>query len=359
MLTKKIKTIIVLLSILLIALLSGCTGSSYMATSWPGVTADDTTAYVASGPFIYAVNLQDGTLKWKYPADKAENNKNYYAAPALTEDGQLIVGSYDHSLYSFNPKSGSINWSFSGAKNLYIASPLVSAKGIFAPNADGNLYALDFKGTQRYVFETKHPLWANPATDANCECIFLASMDHKLYSVDADTGKQQWVTEDLGGALVAPPAISADGTVYVGTFGNEVLAIDGNTGAVNWRFVTNGWVWSGIAFNDGALYFGDLKGNFYSINSAGEELWRIQPDGPIVSQPSFVGENIVFTTEAGSVYSVDKDGNPVWNQTVGGKIYGPAILTGDSILVAPIEADALLVSLTSSGVIQWSFTPAK
>lgn len=359
MFTRKYKTIVVLLSILLIALLSGCTGRTYLATSWPGVTVDETTAYVAAGPFIYAINLQDGTLKWKYPPDKADPKKSYYASPSLTVDGQLIVGSYDHSIYSLNPKSGSINWSFSGAKNLYIASPLVSEKGIFAPNADGKLYALDFKGNQRWFFPTKHPLWATPATDDTCSCIFLASMDHKLFSVDAESGKLKWETDDLGGALVATPAISADGTVYVGTFGNEVLAINANSGAIKWQFVTNGWVWSGVAFNDGALYFGDLEGNFYAITSAGEELWRIQPDGPIVSQPIFVDGNIVFTTEAGSVYMVDKDGNPVWNQTVGGKIYGPAVLVGDSILVAPIETEVMLVSLTSSGVIEWSFTPAK
>jgi outer membrane protein assembly factor BamB len=358
MLTKN-KILLIVFSLLLVGLISSCTGRGYVASSWSGVAVDDTTAYIASGPFVYAVNLLDGTLKWKYPSDKADPSKNYYAAPTLTEDGQLIIGSYDHSIYSLNPKSGSINWVFSGAKNLYVASPLGSEKGIFAPNTDGNLYFIDFTGTQRWVFETKHPLWATPATDSNCECIFVASMDHKLYSVNADTGKLRWETDDLGGALVAPPALSADGTVFVGTFGNEVLAIDAESGAIQWRYVTNGWVWSGIAFNDDTLYFGDLKGNFYAITRSGEELWRIQPDGPIVSQPIIVDGNIVFATEAGSVSAVDKDGNPVWNQSVGGKIYGPAVLAGDSILVAPVEADVLLVSLSSVGVIQWSFAPPK
>ena len=133
--------IISFLLILTAVLLSGCSGGA-LATSWPGLLVDQNTGYLADNAFVYAVNLENGSLKWKYPADKAEKGKFFYAPPVMTEDGQLIVGGYDHVLYSLDKNTGAVLWTFptaggTGAKDRYIASPLVTAQGIFAPNADG------------------------------------------------------------------------------------------------------------------------------------------------------------------------------------------------------------------------------
>ena len=44
------------------------------ANSWPGVMidAEQETIYVAYNTFIYALNLSNGSEKWRYPA-KADN----------------------------------------------------------------------------------------------------------------------------------------------------------------------------------------------------------------------------------------------------------------------------------------------
>ena len=163
------KTKLLLISSLLILAvsLSACTSGS-VASSWPGLTVDakNDTAYLAYNQYIYAIDLTTGMQKWKFP-EKGKAGQVFYAAPVLTSDGQLIVGSYNHSLYSLNPQTGLANtWSFK-TKNRIIASPLATENTLYAPVADGKLYALDTKLNQIWStpFSAKGAIWAQPAPD--------------------------------------------------------------------------------------------------------------------------------------------------------------------------------------------------
>jgi len=357
------------LFLLMVILMSACSGSGAVpASSWPGVSINQDTVYLAYNQFVYAINLESGTLKWSYPADKPDKTQSFYAAPVLTEKGDVIVGGYDKKLYKLNASNGSVIWVFDGAQNRYIASPLVTTNGIFAPNGDGNLYALDDnKNTLWNAFPTGKPLWAKPTTDSNCNCIYLPSMDHHLYAVDAKTGKELWQSPDLGGALVAEPTLDMDGTIYLGTFGKEMLALKTSTGEIKWRFATGGWVWSGARLVDGKLYFGDLKGNFYILDAtSGAKISEELLDGPIASTPTVENNTIYFGTEAGTIYAYNLDGSRAWmksianiqkdNQPIGGKLYSPVVTAGDVILVAPAESKTFLVALDSNGEVKWLYS---
>ena len=129
-------------------------------------------------------------------------------------------------IYSINTETGLGAPLFDGAEGRYIGSPLVSSDRVFAPSADHMLYAVDMNGQLIWKFETEEPLWAKPVSDPDCSCIYLSSMDHKVYAIDAKSGVQIWSTEDLGGSIVGTPSISEDMVLYVGTFANEMVALD-------------------------------------------------------------------------------------------------------------------------------------
>ena len=187
---------------------------------------------------------ESGAEAWRFPAE-ADNKTTFFADPALTPDGQLVAPSYDHKLYSIDPLSGNDNWVFDGSTDRLIASPLITEQGIFQVSADGNVYALDFEGNLEWTFETGGPVWASPTMNESCTCLFVVSMDHHVYAVDAETGDLLWKSEDLNGAIVGKPAFDHNDTVIVGTFGSEVIALNAENGRVSWRFATEGWVWSG------------------------------------------------------------------------------------------------------------------
>jgi len=353
----------ILFGILLIisaALLSGCAGGAASAASgWPGVSVYDDTVYIAYQQHIYALNTTNGLEKWRFPAE-ADNKVTFFAAPVLTEDGQLLAGSYNNSLYSINPENGEQNWVFTGASDRYIGSLLATPDTIYAPTAGDELVALDLNGNLRWKFQARGALWSTPVTDKNCECVYVASMDHRIYALEAQSGNLLWETDDLGGSIVGKPALSDEGILYAGTFASEILAIDAQEGQILWRTPTNGWIWGGPTIVGDLLYFGDLAGYFYAVErSSGEIRWDIQPNGPISETPLVVEESIFFSTEAGTLYALDLVGNTRWSKDIGEKLYAAPVRADQLILVASVGSDELLFALDTNGNQQWSFTPEK
>lgn len=357
----KPKHLILIFSILLLAMtISACTGGATIASSWPGVTVDSDTAYVANNRHVYAVNLSNGTQKWRFPAEP-DNRNSFYAAPARSPDNQLIVGGYNNTLYSLNPTNGIENWNFPDATNRYIATPLVEQSGIYAPAADENLYALDLAGKIRWELATPGESWAAPVTDESCSCLYLTSLDHRVYAVDPTNGTQIWESESLGGSIVGSPAHDPRGVLYVGTFGNEVIALSTNDGKVIWRAPTEDWVWSGPTLTGDRLYVGDLTGNLYAFNAGdGSEIWQVTADkldGKIVGSPLVIDEDIYVGTESGKLFNLDTSGNIKWTKTLNGKLYTSPTAAGDLILVASTQPDELLTAFTRQGEKQWTFNP--
>ena len=334
--------------------LTACTGGA-TASSWPGVAANADLAYLADGQFVYAVRLSDGQQAWKYP-EKAEARRTFYATPILTTDGQLLVSSFDKSLFSLNPQGGQANWSFLTGDRL-IASPLVDGDTIYLPSADYHLYALDMKGNLKWKFKTGNALWAQPATSA--DHVYFTSMDHSLYALDKSSGNKVWSTE-LGAASVGTPVLGENGRLYIGTLNKEMLAIDAATGRILWRTPTEGAVWSGPAMKSDAIYFGDLTGKFYALNPEnGAILWTAQPDGPIVGTPVITETALVFGTESGSLVALDFSGSQVWKREIGGKLYTTPLQAGSRYLAAVTQGDKLLAFLDENGNQVWGFVPPK
>ena len=350
------------------SILSGC-GVLVEPSSWPGITADENTVYVSNDSHLYALQLNNGNLKWKFPLE-SDSDISFYAAPVLTRDGQLLVGSYSqsdnngYSLYSLDPNRGTKNWEFPDAGNRYIGSPLVTDVYIYAPNADNTLYKLDLQGNliSGWSFQADDPLWAQPVLEG--DNLFLTSMDHHIYALDANSARYEWSPKDLGSAIASPPLIGTNGTLYVGTFGSQILAINPANGAVLWEAKTEDWAWSSPSEIDGKLFVGDQSGTFYILEAAtGNELWRMQADGAILGSPLIIGNNVYFATEAGSVYLVESSGfgENVWTfdiiKRIEGRILGPLLAAGNLILIGSIESDSLITAIDQDGSQVWSFSP--
>jgi len=342
-------------------LLSACAGGA-TSTSWPGLSADSTNAYLADGASVYAVRLSDGAKVWQYP-EKA-GTQHFFSTPVLTPDGQLLVGSdgNDHALISLDPATGKEKWPslFTGAQNGWIASPLVLANTIYAPNNDGSLYALKLAtGQFLWSLPISHSLWGAPVS--NGKLVFVTSLDHFLYAIDPQSRKITWKV-DLGGSVPGSPAVSADGsTLYVGGFTKKISAINTADGAIRWTADTKDWVWDAPALDGDTVYAADISGYIYSLGAAnGKNAWpELQPDGPITASPLVLSDGtVVIVTESGLAYAFDRLGGKAWGvgTNIGGKIYTTPVASGDLILVAPLGADSLLVALNKGGNVVWKFT---
>ena len=357
----KFKTIAIFLILLIIApILSACAGgAAAAASSWPGLAADQETAYLAFNQHIYAINLSNGLEKWRYPVE-GSNKTTFFATPVLTSDGQLLAGDYTNTLHSLNPSTGQENWSFSEATDRYVGSPLAVNGSIYAPNAGNQLYALDSNGNQLWEFVTDGPLWAAPTADGDCNCVYLPSMDHYLYAVNVQDGTKNWQSEEFGGSIVGSPAISPDGILYIGTFSSQVMAVDSQDGSIIWQTPTDDWVWGGPILKDDVLYVGDLSGTVYAIDAkTGAIKWQNPLDGDITGSPLVTDDTIYVATESGGLSALDFSGNILWNKQFSGSLHTTPVSSGDLILVAATGSDELLYALDNTGNQKWAFIPEK
>ncbi len=360
---KTSRLYLIFLVFLVTALLSACVGVGPANSSWPGMTVDavNDVVYVANNPHVHKINIKSGAELDKYP-ETAQKNVVFFAQPALTTDGQLMVGSYDKLLYSLDSQTLDQKWTSNLAGKRYIAGPLVINTNIFAPNEDNSLYVLDQNGTLLWKYATDNSLWATPTTDG--KNIYLASMDHKVYAIDALSGNLVWKTDDLGGTLTGGPTLGPNGVLYVGTFGSEMLALNAKDGRILWRTPTLGWVWSAPALDGDKLYFGDLSSTIYALSAAnGKILWQKQPDVSdkrVITGTPLVQDGVVYVgTESGSFYALNaSDGSQLWTKVYQGKIYTGPQAAGDLILVALTGSrGSFLFALTKDGAEKWAFPP--
>lgn len=354
------KKIIIFLLLALAALaLSACSGQP-LTNTWPGLASDGERAYLSTGTFIYAVDAATGKEAWKYPAE-ADSASLFYATPALTEDGQLLIGSVGttHALISLDPATGRENWSepFLGAQGTWIAAPLVFNETIYAPNTDGFLYILNMNGEQTAdPIELGGSLWSAPATDGSL--LYITSLDHHLHIIDPVSGQSKEPV-DLGGALPGSPIAGADG-VYAGSFDSTITLVTPG-GSKEVVATASNWIWGTPALDGNILYYGDLNGNIYALDlSSGTQTWNeLQPDGPIVASPLAAGDQVYFVAENGVFIALDRDGKIVWEKETGGKNYTTPVLSGELILVAPYQAEFALAAYDAAGKQAWTFTPEK
>ncbi len=182
---------------------------------------EDGTIYGGLGEKLYAFE-QDGTVKWNLTA-----KGNVYSSPAIGNDGTIYFGvntgypDYDGFLYAVNP-DGTEKWNYfiEGA----VRSPVLGDDGtIYVGSHDGHLYAMDQDGNKKWSFETEHRILSSPVISENGD-IYVSS--NHLHAIDQD-GSEKWrfnISDDTFRSH--QPIIGGDGTIYIGSFGRTVYAIE-------------------------------------------------------------------------------------------------------------------------------------
>jgi len=351
-------------------LLSACAGGAVHGSTWPGLAADANTAYLADGSFVYAINLEDGREVWRYPGSR-DAKLVFYSKPLVTPDGLVVIGSAgtDYRLIALDPNDinqedginfPAVAWSFTGARDRWMAAPLVVENKLFAVNSDGNLYVLDLQDGQSAkkatVINLNGRLWSQPTTDG--ERVYITSLDHSVVAVDVNTYDILW-HENIAAAVPGSAVLGEDGMLYVGSLASRLERFDPATGSHQPVVEAENWIWSTPSLDGDTLYFSDVDGNFYSFNtSTGSLNWKpVKPDDSITASPLVQTEYILIATETSSVVALGRDGKSLWTEEIGGKIYTTPVAAGTRILVAPLETDFYLVALDQNGRASWKFTP--
>jgi outer membrane protein assembly factor BamB len=184
-------------------------------------TATGGTVYVSGVSTVYAVSVQDGAIKWSTP-----NAGGDQSAPAVTSTGVFVSYSC-HNAWALSPSTGSVIW--------HHTTSCIGGGGRTAVFYNGRLYirdsSLNTLALHAGVGVPVAEIRATPAPAFSGSTGFFLN-GSTLEARDISSHAVKWSFTGDGNLSSAP--IVVNGTVYIGSTGGKLYALNESTGANVW-----------------------------------------------------------------------------------------------------------------------------
>ena len=182
--------------------------------------------------------------------------------------------------------------------------------------------------------------------------MYVGSFDGHLYAIDAESGALRWkfatqgVSIDLEEAgydrrsVQSSPAVTAD-LVVVGCRDGRLYGIERATGKERWNFDHQiSWVVGSPAIAGDRAIVGSSDGRFvHAVELAtGKELWRHRTDSNALSSPARAGDVVVLGDGSGAVMAFDvSTGRELWRFLAGDAVHATPLVRDGRIYVGSDE----------------------
>jgi outer membrane protein assembly factor BamB len=158
-------------------------------------------------------------------------------------------------------------------------------------------------------------VYGSPAVDSEGN-VYVGSSNGLVYSWTA-AGQQRW-TFDPGpdrDYFDSSPLLAPDGTLYIGCWNDRLYALDQETGALRWSYLTENFILSSPALMpDGRIVFGSADGFLHCLNPDGSLSWAYEVGDPIDASPAVDIDGTIFIgSYAGDFLAVNPDGTLRWS----------------------------------------------
>jgi outer membrane protein assembly factor BamB len=185
--------------------------------------------------------------------------------------------------------------------------------------------------------------------------------------VGAQTATKKWVVT-TGGAVDSSPAVSREGTIFVGSEDGNLYAINPD-GTIKWKFKTDNYIESSPAIgSDGTIYFGSTDYNVYAVKPDGTLKWKLDVGAVVVSSAAIGADGTVYVGTGSSenggfaymgindnkVRAINPDGTNKWQLTTSYYVESsPAIGADGTVYIG--GDDGTLYAINPDGTKQWAF----
>lgn len=292
---------------------------------------------------LYALNLEDGRIIWKYELGGSiegtpcvadgkvfvgSHDTNICAFDALKGgvplwqvktgdaikggpnyiDGKVLCGSYDNYLYCLDGKTGMELWKFQ-TTNYINGTPAISGGKTVFGGCDGLVHVLDIaKGEELGSVEAGAYIAGSAAFDGND--VFVGQHENEFLAVDVGANKTTWhFRSPKGEPFDSTPAVTKD-VVIVGCDDRKLYCLTRAGGTIAWTFPAKSKIASSPVIARNRVVFGDDKGWVYMLNLAdGKLIWSYEVGGHVDSSPAVSNNLIIVTAENGTVTAFGKRGS--------------------------------------------------
>lgn len=280
----------------------------------PLIAGNDMVLSNAQGE-VGVLDMRSLKLKW---AVKVKEEEKLSSSPGASDD-LVLLGTTKAKLIAFDRATGQERW-HSRLSSEMLAAPVAGDGLIFTQCVDGHV--------QAFAADTGSPLWnySNPTPALTLrgtadplvlgQQVVVAFADGKLVSLDAKSGKEQWVSTiatprgrselerlvDVDGLFQAH-----DGVIYVVSFHGNIAAISAEDGRTLWT--RNMSSYTGLALGKGQLFVTDEESHVWSLDSrTGATLWRQDKlIGRELSAPAVLDNSVVVADYDGYVHWLSLD----------------------------------------------------
>lgn len=161
-----------------------------------------------------------------------------------------------------------------------------------------------------WSFACEEEVRSSPVVNGNM--VFVGSYDNNLYALDAKNGQFIWKAPTNGG-VVGQPCI-ADQLVIVGSEDGSVYAFDQAKGQQQWAFRTGGPVRSSPRFFSPMIFFGSDDYHIYCLEArTGRQAWKTRTWKPVRSSAAIGAGKVFIGSDDSQLYALDgSNGNVVW-----------------------------------------------
>ena len=224
------------------------------------IGADDTLYVGGRGTGLMAF-ASDGTEKWRIE----ELDGYWYGLPAIASNGNIVLAVEEARRVVEISPAGQILLEFETGGvcsysavldkdgNVYVATYTFDWKG--------HLESYDGEGELRWQVELEQWIRGSPALGPNGE-VFVMVKDAKLHAFSS-RGVELWAVDTLDWGSDGPSA-SKDGTVFTGTREGRVVAV--RDGRVRWFYMAPESIETPPAIDaDGVVYVGAHDGTLYAF----------------------------------------------------------------------------------------------
>jgi len=281
----------------------------------PTVIAYETVYIHSNDDYLYAIDTNNGKLRWKFKTIGHESDIS--SAPAIAEGvvffGTDYYSSFDSGyddpkgyFYALDAATGKLKWEYPTGHSAE-SSPVVD-NGCVYFGSDG-IYALDTKdGKLKWKYDTFRiiglPLLIsgeNLYYPDYCNDAFPHGVC--IYAIDAATGKLKWkqAISDENIVNQFPSLLSANGLVIVANPGKTgyVYALDALDGDIKWS--SQLYLQNALFISDGILYVDAIN-----VDVSNDETFKayLLVDGeniPVFDGGDVVGVSSLETDESGNI----------------------------------------------------------